>query len=133
MNIPHHPLLLFGCGSLGLAVAETLRSHGFEFLLAGADADCVAAARGKGYEAVEVDFSDDDSLRAVGIGAGARLIFCLYDEPSRNFFLTLSARALAPELRIVSICESAQSAKKTAGRRCRQDHRSVRAHRPLDS
>ena len=107
-----HPLVLFGCGNLGIAVAENLGSRGFDFLLAGADAECVAAARAKGFEAVEVDYRDDDALRAVGIGGGARLIFCLYDEPSRNLFLTLSARALAPELRIISVCESAESGSK---------------------
>lgn len=107
-----HPLVIFGCGSLGIAVAENLRSREFDFLLAGADAECVAAARAKGFEALEVDYRDDDALIAVGIGGGARLIFCLYDEPSRNLFLTLSARALAPELRIVSVCESAESGSK---------------------
>lgn len=33
--MPDHSLLLFGCGTLGLAVVETLRSRGFDFLLTG--------------------------------------------------------------------------------------------------
>ena len=111
MSEQHH-VVIFGCGALGLAVAESLRSHGFTFLLVAADAGQVEEARSRGFETSELDFTDDDALRAVGIGAWVRFIFCVFEVPSRNLFLTLSARALAPQLMIVSICESVESGSK---------------------
>jgi voltage-gated potassium channel len=112
MSPRRHPLILFGCETPGLAVAENLRGQGIEFLLAGSTPESVAAARAKGLDAVAVDFADDDALRGVGIGDWARTIFCLYREPASNLFLTLSARALAPELEIIAICESPESRSK---------------------
>jgi voltage-gated potassium channel len=110
---PHgHKLIIFGAGGLGLAVAETLRERGLDFLLVSPDGERVQAAQGKGFTSAQVDFTDDEALKAIGIGSSARTIFCLFEEMSNNFFLTLSARALAPELTIISICSSAASSSK---------------------
>ena len=68
--------------------------------------------RGKGFESAQVDFTDDEALKAIGIGSSATTIFCLFEEMSNNFFLTLSARTLAPELTIISISSSAASSSK---------------------
>lgn len=94
---------------MGLAVAEHLQRHGLRFLLTGATPETVEAARARDFDAIELDFTDDDALRAAGIGTGARLILCLYDEPASNLFVTLSARALAPDLTIISACDSKES------------------------
>lgn len=102
-------IVIFGCGAMGLAVAEHLRRHGLRFHLTGVKPETVEAARSRGFGAIELDFTDDDALQSIGIGAGARLILCLYDEPSSNLFLTLSARSLAPTLTIISACESKES------------------------
>lgn len=109
MRTHHHSLILFGCEAPGLAVANHLRDQGIEFLLTGSTPESVAAARTRGFDAVAVDFTDDDALRGVGIGGCAETIFCLYEAPASNLFLTLSARALAPGLQIISISESPES------------------------
>jgi len=109
MSQPAHSIIVFGCGAMGLAVAEHLTRHGLQFLLTGEIRGTVQAARVRGFDALELDFTDDDALRAVGIGAGTRLILCFYDEPSSNLFLTLSARSLAPDLTIISACDSTES------------------------
>lgn len=104
-----HSIIVFGSGAMGLAVAEHLKRHGLRFLLTGATVETVEAARSRDFDAIELDFTDDDALRAAGIGSGTRLILCLYDEPANNLFLTLSARALAPDLTIISACDSKES------------------------
>lgn len=112
MNQSAHPTIIFGCGAMGLAVAKHLRRHGLQFLLTGARPETVEAARTRGFDPIELDFTDDDALREVGVGSGTRLILCLYDEPSSNLFLILSARTLDPGLTIISACDSKESATK---------------------
>lgn len=112
MNPDGRDLVLFGCGSLGLAVAGTLRERGVDFLLVSPEPERVEAARAKGYDVVQIDYTDDDALTSIGIGAGVRMIFCLFEETAANLFLTLSARALAPTLTIVSICDSPATSSK---------------------
>lgn len=107
-----HQVVIFGCGPLGRAVADSLSARAFSFLLVDADSGEVADVQARGFEATELDFTDDDALRSVGIGSWARFVFCVFEEPSRNLFLTLSARALAPRLTIVSTSESLESRSK---------------------
>ena len=107
-----HAIVIFGCGGFGLAVAKSLRQQGLDFLLVGSDRESVAAAGARGFEALELDYTDDDVLRSVGVGVGVRIIFCLFDEATNNLFLTLSARALAPTVTIISVCESHESGNK---------------------
>ncbi len=109
MSQSAHSIIIFGCGAMGLAVAEHLQRHRLQFLLTGARPETVEAGKVRGFEPVELDFTDDDALRSVGIGAGTRLILCLYDEPSSNLFLILSARSLDPGLTIISACDSKES------------------------
>lgn len=112
MNQSAHSTIIFGCGAMALAVAEHLKRHGLRFLLTGARPETVEAGRNRGFDPVELDFTDDDALRGVGIGSGTRLILCLYDEPSSNLFLILSARSLDPKLTIISACDSKESESK---------------------
>jgi voltage-gated potassium channel len=100
------PVLVFGCGFLGQEVGAQLRRDGLPLMLVGDNYSEVGAARAKDFTANVVDITNDEALRAVGIGNGVRLIFCLFPEESKNVFLTIAARALDPNLEIVCITES---------------------------
>jgi voltage-gated potassium channel len=72
----------------------------------------VEAAHKEGMPAREIDYTDDDALRDVGIGSHIEGVFCLFAEDSENVFLAISARALDPQLRIVAVCQAPQAAPK---------------------
>lgn len=109
--------LIFGCGAMGYEVATQLKERGIDVCLFSNDADDVANMLSKGLDAALLDHTDDDKLRQVGIGDWVDTVFCLFTEEPQNLFLTLSARALDPHLKIICVCESVASGAKliTAG------------------
>ncbi|MES9846783.1 MAG: NAD-binding protein [Candidatus Thiodiazotropha sp.] len=101
--------LIFGCGALGHEVAMQLAERGAEAYLYSNDLNEVGALLAKGMQAAVVDFKNDDKLREIGIGRWVKTIFCLFSQEPNNLFLTLSARSIDPDLKIVCVCESAAS------------------------
>jgi voltage-gated potassium channel len=102
-------VLVFGCGSLGEEVARQLRERGYRLLLVDDNEAALGAVRERGYATERLDYTDDEALRSIGIGAGVDAIFCMFAEDASNVFLTISARGLDPALKIVSIAESIDS------------------------
>jgi voltage-gated potassium channel len=76
------------------------------------DAVRVAAAQKENLAARQIDYTDDDALRGVGIGSQVEGVFCLFTEDSENVFLAISARTLDPRLRIVAVCQAPEAAPK---------------------
>lgn len=105
-------IVLFGCNNLGLDAARRLNSRQHHFLMVDNDEARVRGAEERGYEALLANHRDDEVLRTLGIGRDIDAIFCFFPEDSENVFLTISARALAPQLKIVSVVESPESADK---------------------
>lgn len=103
---------LFGCNPLAIEVAWRLSMVKLPFILVDRDPALVARAREEGLSAEHMDYTDDDALRASGIGAHIEGVFCLLGEDSENVFLAISARALAPGLRIVAVCQAPEAAPK---------------------
>ncbi len=106
-------LALFGCNPLAIEVAWRLTMVNTPFIMLDRDARVVELARLEGLVAEHIDYTDDDALRAVGIG-GSEIegVFCLLKEDSENVFLAISARAIAPSLRIVAVCQAPEAAPK---------------------
>ncbi len=109
--------LIFGCGAMGHEVAMQLKERGIEVCLYSNDPNEVGDILSRGLNAVLIDYTDDEKLRQIGIGNGVETIFCLFSEEPQNLFLTLSARALDSQLKIICVCESVTSGTKlmTAG------------------
>ncbi len=109
--------LIFGCGAMGHEVAVQLAERGIDVALYGNEPDEVANLLAKGLSAVLLDHTNDDNLRQIGIGDWVETVFCLFSDEPQNLFLTLSARALDPQLKIICVCESLASGSKliTAG------------------
>ncbi|HEY9145346.1 MAG TPA: NAD-binding protein, partial [Thiobacillus sp.] len=96
---------LFGCNPLAIEVARHLTMTRTPFIMLDSDAALVEAAQKEGMLARQIDYTDDDALRDVGIGGHIEGVFCLFAEDSENVFLAISARALDPQLRIVAVCQ----------------------------
>lgn len=103
---------LFGCNPLAIEVARRLTMARTPFVMLDRDAVLVEAAHKEGMLARQIDYTDDDALRDVGIGSHIEGVFCLFAEDSENVFLAISARALDPQLRIVAVCQAPQAAPK---------------------
>jgi voltage-gated potassium channel len=101
--------LIFGCSALGHEVAMQLAERGIETYLYSNDLDEVGGLLAKGVQAAVIDFKNDDKLREIGIGRWVKTIFCLFPQEPNNLFLTLSARSIDPNLKIVCVCESTAS------------------------
>ena len=103
---------LFGCNPLAIEVARRLTMARTPFVMLDSDVALVETARKEGMLARQIDYTDDDALRDVGIGCHIEGVFCLFAEDSENVFLAISARALDPQLRIVAVCQAPQAAPK---------------------
>lgn len=103
---------LFGCNPLAIEVARRLAIAGTPFVMLDNEAALVEAAQREDLSARQVDYTDDDALREVGIGQHIEGVFCLFTEDSENVFLAISARALDAQLRIVAVCQAPEAAPK---------------------
>lgn len=99
-------IVVFSASPLALEVAEKLAQQGYEFVVVDDDEAALDEARERGLNVVHADYTEDEALEALGIGAGVEIIFSLFPEEAVNVFLCISARAMAPGLRIVSVLES---------------------------
>lgn len=102
-------IALFGCNRLGLQAASHLNRREYDFVLVDRNKARVRLAQEQGFQAVLVDYRDDEGLRAIGIGRDITTIFCFFAEDSENVFLIISARTLDPSLKIVSVVESPEA------------------------
>ncbi|MGD2119753.1 MAG: NAD-binding protein [Chromatiales bacterium] len=103
------PILIFGCNGFGLEVAAKIRSSDQDVLLVDNDTDKLKAAEQAGLGCVQVDYQRDENLRELGLGKGVASIFVLFEDEPENVFLTISARALDPDLKIYTVVQSANS------------------------
>ena len=99
-----------GWGRVGRAVAEDLISTGHSVVVVDVDADQVADVA---YPTVVGDATLDSTLRAAGIERAAALIAALEGD-AENLFVTLSARAIMPDLFIVARARQDESVPKLA-------------------
>lgn len=105
-------IILFGCNTLGLEAARRLSTRKQQFCLADNDESHIKLAEEQGFEARLADHRNDEVLRSLGIGHDIAAIFCFFPDDSENVFLTISARALAPRLKIVSVIDAPEAADK---------------------
>lgn len=99
-------LLLVGINALGLEVARELHGRALDVLVVDCDGDAVAHAQDLGLRAQQADFTRDEVLLDLGLGRDVGVLFALLPEDATNVFLVISARALAPQLPIISVAGS---------------------------
>ncbi|WP_456404830.1 potassium channel family protein [Thiolapillus sp.] len=96
-------VVVVGSCPVGMEVARQLMERGeLVKMVDDINAD-VEKARTLGFAVEQINLQDDEALKRIGIGADADILFALLNEDASNVFLVISARALAPDLPIVSI------------------------------
>jgi len=93
--------ILCGFGRVGEEVARELKARGTPFVIVDSNPDALERARRYGYLPVEGDATSDVALQEAGIGRAACLL-AASDSDSGNTYITLTARALNPEIFIVA-------------------------------
>ena len=103
MENPAPGIALFGYYRSAVEVASYLRTGPYRVVIIDDHPENLEKAQKAGYETAALDFRDDSELAKLGLGETINTIFCLFPDDAENVFLTLSARALAPHLRIFSL------------------------------
>ncbi|MBV9282254.1 MAG: NAD-binding protein, partial [Chloroflexi bacterium] len=99
-NLRDH-FIICGFGRVGREVAHSLSRDGVPFVVLDINEQAAAAARAAGFLFVEEDGSHDSALLSVGISRARGLIAC-GDSDSNNVYVTLTARAISPDIFIVA-------------------------------
>jgi voltage-gated potassium channel len=91
-------IIICGCGRVGSACVQYFSSLGKPFVVVDRDP---AQLRDLDHPTVLGDVTDDRILQAAGIGRASALITAL-DTDAANVYVTLSSRALGPDLVIIA-------------------------------
>jgi voltage-gated potassium channel len=97
----HGHAIICGFGRVGRRVASEFEAIGKPYVVLDHNPDALEVAREMGALVVEGDGTSDDDLRRAGIERAGALVASA-DSDESNLFITLSARALCPELTIVA-------------------------------
>lgn len=93
--------IVCGLGRVGAQVAGEMYHENINFVGVDRDEAKVNEALEKGYLALGLDSTVEESLQSIGIERATGLVACL-GEDSLNLFVVLAARALNPDLYIVA-------------------------------
>lgn len=101
INKMENHIIVCGFGRVGHQVAIELKRARAAFVIVDSSPTSVERARGRGYLVVQGNAGVDGILREAGIMRARGLIACVAADAD-NLLITLSARALNPELYIVA-------------------------------
>lgn len=96
-------IAIFGYYRSAVEVAAYLRAHNHRIVIIDDNRDNLDKAARAGFETEEMDYRDDAELEKLGLGSRIDTVFSLFPDDAENVFLTISARALAPDLRIFAV------------------------------
>jgi voltage-gated potassium channel len=105
-------IAIFGYNRLSLEALTRLDLSLYHILMVERNQKPLRSVVEKNVEWLDIDFRNDEELRALGIGRDVKVMFCFFSEDADNVFLTLSARALDKNLHIISIVENQGAAEK---------------------
>jgi voltage-gated potassium channel len=93
--------ILCGFGRVGTEIAREFTIRGAPFVIVESNQEAIGRAQAGGYPLVEGDATSDAVLREAGIER-ARSLLAASDSDSGNTFIVLTAKALRPDLYVVS-------------------------------
>jgi len=106
-----HVIVCGGTDDIGGYVIEELEKTGRKYVVVNSSAPAANNADSKGFLYIEGDPSDDEALSAANIGEASGIISIL-PEDKDNVFVTLTARGLNPDIRIVAKCVDSRTGSK---------------------
>jgi voltage-gated potassium channel len=107
-----HKVVIFGYAKTAKEIVKALHFKREEYLFVVADEARVKEVQDDGFIAKVMDLTEDDNLEKIGIGRDVEMLFCVSKSAHRNLFVTLSARNIDKELKIISLCATEDEAAK---------------------
>jgi voltage-gated potassium channel len=105
----HH--IICGYGRVGQAVADEFRTAGVPYVVLDFQPDALTVAEERGEAWINGSGTNDDDLEAAGI-ARARGLVASADSDADNLYITITARAMRPNLLVVARASDADAARK---------------------
>jgi voltage-gated potassium channel len=103
--------VICGFGRVGRQVARDLSAAGAKYVVIDPDPENHERAQAVGVRFLEGMASEDELLRTAGITRARGIVACV-DDDAENIVITLSARELAPEIKIIARASAEDSEKK---------------------
>ncbi len=110
--IDNQLIAIFGYNDMSFELIKQLNTKKNSLLILETDPKKIARAQHNDLRAQLIDYRKDIDLITIGINAQIETLFCFLEKDSENVFLTLSARALNSQLKIISIIHQPESAEK---------------------
>jgi voltage-gated potassium channel len=100
--------ILCGFGRVGTEIAREFSARGVPFVIVESNPEAIGRAQADGHPLLEGDATSDTVLRQAGIER-ARGLLAASDSDAGNTFIVLTAKALRPDLHVVSRAARAES------------------------
>jgi voltage-gated potassium channel len=107
----HGHVIVCSFGRMGRMVCRELAAKPMAFVVVERDEDQVRRAEDERYAVLLGDATDEDTLRRAGIMRAAALIAAVPSD-AENVFITLTARALRPDMVVVARAETESGAER---------------------
>ncbi|MEY3463596.1 MAG: hypothetical protein RLZZ468_1374 [Cyanobacteriota bacterium] len=111
LNSMQNHVILCGYGRIGREIADQVSREGVELLVVDTDPERREAAEDAGLAVLMADATLDETLREAGIHRCRSLVAALPSNAA-NLYVTLSARGLAPQCRLIARADSDEAARK---------------------
>ncbi len=105
-------VIIYGYSNLGSKIAKSLKNSKFEVIIVDFDEDNYTKAISDGFNAFNKELLEDEELIEIGIKNNVKAFYCVSDSSNNNFFVTLSARNLNKNIKIISKANSKSDSKK---------------------
>ncbi len=96
-------VVIFGYSKSGKDLAKELKLLKYDVVIIDIDKKAYERALKDKYEAYHENAIDDELLTSIGIGYSVEALFCMSKQNVENLFVTLSARQLSKDLKIITI------------------------------
>ena len=108
LNRMHNHVILCGYGRIGREIAEQLCAEAVDTLVVEMDLDRSAEAIQRGLKVLQADATLDETLQEAGIRQCRALVAALPSNAA-NLYVILSARGLAPKVRLIARADSGEA------------------------
>lgn len=105
-------VIIYGYSNLGSKIAKSLKNSKFEVIIVDFDEDNYTKAISDGFNAFNKELLEDEELIEIGIKNNVKAFYCVSNSSNNNFFVTLSARNLNKNIKIISKANSKSDSKK---------------------
>lgn len=105
-------VVIYGYTALGSKIANLLSDKKYEIIIVDFDKAALQQASKDGFQIFDSTLLNDNDLIEVGINKDIDAFFCVSYSNKNNLFITLSARNLNKDLKIITISKTKSEAKK---------------------